>query len=96
MSATAVGQCSHCHAVVNVHWPSCLVCHALMSPMPASQRHSLGPGAGITWQRGDGTAQSGVIDFLHVYPGEVWAFCTSPDGGWCAVNVKYCTQSAPS
>ena len=28
MSPTAVGHCSHCLAVVNRHWPRCLVCHA--------------------------------------------------------------------
>ena len=28
MSTTAVGHCSHCAAVVNRQWPSCLVCHA--------------------------------------------------------------------
>jgi len=32
MSTTAVGHCPHCAAVVNLHWPSCLVCHASMSP----------------------------------------------------------------
>lgn len=32
MSTTAVGHCSQCDAVVNVHWPSCLVCHALIAP----------------------------------------------------------------
>lgn len=32
MSATAVGHCSQCAALVNVHWPSCLVCHALITP----------------------------------------------------------------
>jgi hypothetical protein len=28
MSATAVSRCARCQAVVNVHWPSCLVCKA--------------------------------------------------------------------
>ena len=32
MSTTAVGHCPHCAAVVNLHWPPCLVCHASMSP----------------------------------------------------------------
>ena len=31
MSTTAVGHCSHCAAVVNLHWPNCLVCHAALS-----------------------------------------------------------------
>ena len=34
MSITAVGQCPQCHAVVNVHWSSCLVCHALLIAGP--------------------------------------------------------------
>lgn len=95
MSTTAVGQCPQCHAVVNVHWPSCLVCHALMSPLHAHQGQALAPGARITWTTGKGT-QEGAIDFLHVYPGEVWAFCTLPDGGWIAVNAKYCNKPASS
>ena len=28
MSVAAVGYCDQCSAVVNGHWPSCLVCHA--------------------------------------------------------------------
>lgn len=28
MGTTAVGHCSHCAAIVNRRWPSCLVCHA--------------------------------------------------------------------
>lgn len=47
------------------------------------------PGHRITWQGSDGKASDDVIDFLQTYPGEVWAFCTRPDGEWCAVNVKY-------
>ena len=47
------------------------------------------PGDRITWQRSDGKVHAGVVDFLHTSPGEVWAFCTVPDGGWSAVNVKY-------
>lgn len=48
------------------------------------------PGDQITWQLGDdGKLKNGVVDLLHAYPGEVWAFCNLPDGGWTAVNVKY-------
>ena len=47
------------------------------------------PGDRITWIRGDLTVQHGVVDFLQAYPGEMWAFCTRPDDGWTAVNVKY-------
>ena len=55
-----------------------------LDPVPTIQ-----PGDRITWQRVDGREQTGVIDFLQTYPGEVWAFCTRPDGGWSAVNMKY-------
>ncbi len=37
MSTTAVGQCPQCLAVVNVHWPHCLVCHALLTARPVSE-----------------------------------------------------------
>jgi hypothetical protein len=48
------------------------------------------PGTRITWQRADGTEQRGVVDFLQTdADGSVWAFCTRPDGVWCAVNTKY-------
>jgi hypothetical protein len=62
-----------------------------LNPIPTIQS-----GDRITWQRADGKATDGVIDFLHAYPGETWAFCTLPDGRWCAVNAKYCTKSDPS
>ena len=41
MSTTAVGQCPQCHAVVNVHWSSCLVCHARLKASPS--RETAGP-----------------------------------------------------
>ena len=34
MSTTAVGHCSHCDAVVNRHWLTCLVCHAPLIATP--------------------------------------------------------------
>jgi hypothetical protein len=46
------------------------------------------PGDRITWQGSDGKVNDGVIDFLHACPGETWAFCTLPDGRWCAVNTN--------
>ena len=96
MSTAAVGQCPQCHSVVNVHWPSCLVCHALVPPpIQAHEGHMLAPGAQIRWMTAKGT-QKGVIDFVHVYPGELWAFCTKADGGWSAVNAKYCDKAESS
>lgn len=50
---------------------------------------TLATGNRIAWQGADGREQTGVIDFLHSYAGEVWAFCTLPDGEWRAVNVKF-------
>ena len=35
MSTTAVGHCSHCDAVVNRHWLTCLVCHAPLIATPS-------------------------------------------------------------
>lgn len=35
MSTTAVGHCSQCEAVVNRHWPCCLVCHASLIAAPS-------------------------------------------------------------
>src|SRR5262249_17425824 len=54
---------------------------------------SIAPGTRITWERGHGTAQNGVVDFLHIFLDEVWAFCSCPDGGWCVVNTKYILKS---
>lgn len=34
MAMTAISQCSQCGAVVNVHWLSCLVCRAVLAPVP--------------------------------------------------------------
>lgn len=59
-----------------------------LAPTQAQAAPPLAPGSRITWQRFDGKAQSGVVDFLHTYPGEVWAFCGLSDGEWCALNVK--------
>jgi hypothetical protein len=61
------------------------------NPTPTMQ-----PSDRITWQRPDGTVNDGVIDFLHPYHDETWAFCTLSDGRWCAVNTKHCTKSEPA
>ena len=55
-----------------------------IDPIPTIQS-----GERITWQGYDGSQRSGVIDFLHTYPDQVWVFCTRPDGEWSAVNAKY-------
>lgn len=30
---TAVSRCSECEAVINIHWPACLVCQAILPPV---------------------------------------------------------------
>jgi hypothetical protein len=62
-----------------------------LDPSPTIQ-----PGDRITWQRADGKTLKGVIDFLQTYPGEVWAFCTLPDGRWTALNVKHIRKAEAS
>jgi hypothetical protein len=34
MPITAVSRCPKCEAVINIHWPSCLVCRAALAPGP--------------------------------------------------------------
>ena len=46
MSTIAVGYCSQCDAVVNVRWPSCLVCHAAL---PATSREASTPSTQQDW-----------------------------------------------
>lgn len=88
MRTTGVSQCSHCSALVNIHWPSCLVCHALISPV-AETRDAIQCGSFITWTRGDGTTQTGPVDFVHTdLDGIAWAFVTI-EGSWIAVNMKF-------
>ena len=46
-------------------------------------------GSWVTWLDPDGRERSGLVDYIHTYPDELWAFCTLPEGRWTAVNVKY-------
>lgn len=42
----------------------------------------------VTWERADGTTQTGVVDFVHVdVDGIDWAFVTIGEI-WAAVNLK--------
>ncbi len=43
MTLTAVAQCSECKAVVNIHWTACLVCRAIISPVPEVDAHQHTP-----------------------------------------------------
>jgi hypothetical protein len=57
---------------------------------------SLSPGSLITWEGADGTIRSGGVDFLHTNAdGTVWAFVTTSDGGWAAVDTKYLDRTDP-
>ena len=64
--------------------------HLLQHPDIGS---TIQPGALITWTRGDGRVQEGLVDFLHTDPdGLTWAFVTLLDGGWAAVNARAITH----
>ena len=54
----------------------------------------LHPGTRLNWDGADGKTHEGVVDFLHVSHGDVWAFCTCPDGEWCAVNMKHVKKTS--
>lgn len=46
------------------------------------------PGSTIAWVRGDGSTQTGIIDFIHAdETGTWWAFISTPTGSWSAVNL---------
>lgn len=48
-------------------------------------------GSFITWTGGDGSIQTGLVDYLHVdADGATWAFVTIEES-WSAVNLKYAT-----
>jgi len=70
MSTTAVGHCEQCAAVVNSHWPTCLVCHALI---PSSREPGRNASASLPQlQREDATACSAPLPPLH--PGWLVAY----------------------
>jgi hypothetical protein len=51
--------------------------------------HIIQAGSLITWTRGDGSVQDGLIDLIHVDDtGTRWAFVTIGET-WAAVNVKF-------
>lgn len=81
MTITAVSRCSQCEAVVNVHWPSCLVCHGALPPLvksgdspgavesnsPASTAPipPLQPGWLVTYRNRQGKLSGGSGDRAH-------------------------------
>jgi len=47
------------------------------------------PGSRVIWVRGNGSAQEGLVDFVHVDEmGTRWVFVTVAEG-WAAVNLKF-------
>jgi hypothetical protein len=58
--------------------------HQALAQIPTIQA-----GDRIEWQRA-GTAQQGLVDFLHCdADGRMWAFCTGLGGSWTWVNCKF-------
>lgn len=47
-------------------------------------------GSFVTWQRGDGSIQTGFVDGLHADDMAVrWVFVSLLDGTWAVVNLKF-------
>jgi hypothetical protein len=62
---------------------------ALNQPAPIVP--TIQAGSQITWTRGDGSTQGGVVDYLYVdETGTRWAFISIGDS-WAAVNLKFVT-----
>ncbi len=94
MPMTSVAGCSQCEAVVNIFWPSCFVCRALLPPVPeAATPPQLTPnnpeGAGapiapilpgwlVTYRDQAGRLRGGYEEKAH---GTVQA-CLSDAGRW--------------
>lgn len=81
MSLTAVSHCSQCGAMVNTHWPCCLVCHGALpssiqseipsqtveskSPVSAAPIPPLQPGWLVTYQDQAGKLCGGSEERAH-------------------------------
>ena len=76
MSTTAVGHCSHCAAVVNRHWPSCLVCHAAL---PALSLEIGTPASVVPTQAQEATTEAAAPPLRPgwrvVYRDQQWVLC---------------------
>ena len=61
----------------------------LLSKAPGKVRVILQPGSLIAWRGGDGSRQTGIIDFVHAgETGAQWAFISIGES-WAAVNLKF-------
>ena len=68
MTMTAVSQCSECKAMVNIHWPVCLVCRAPVT------RHGVSAGSTATAPPGNTQATAKPRTLPLLYPGDVVAW----------------------
>ena len=60
----------------------------------AAASPTIAAGSTIQWTRGDGSVQTGIMDFIHTdETGTRWAFVTIGKT-WAAVNVKFVTVQA--
>ena len=83
MSTMAVGHCSQCSAVVNRHWPNCLVCHAPITALS----HEIGSATNATLTRPQVEALIELgspipplqPDWLVAYRDRHWALCGGCD-----------------
>lgn len=83
MSTTAVGHCSQCDAVVNIHWPTCLVCHALIAP--SRETRSNASAALLQPQGVEGTEGSAPMPPRPFNLAGLWP--TEIDAGPCVAGV---------
>ena len=99
MSLTAVSRCLQCHAVVNVHWPACLVCRAVLPMVPADppavstgdtqatepvRIPPLSPGWLVVYRDQRGTLRGGVDEREHGTVKE----CQWQGTGWFVVLIS--------
>ncbi len=67
----------------------------LLARVPGKVRVICQTGSPISWQRGDGSHQTAIVDFIHVdADGQAWAFVDLPGGQWAAVSLKHATVLA--
>ncbi len=80
MTIAAVSRCGQCDAVVNIHWPSCLVCRTILPSAPGISSSGLKldhrerakgpiapilPGWLVTYRNRDGKLCGGYEDKAH-------------------------------
>jgi hypothetical protein len=68
--------------------------HRLLAKVPNKVRRVTIPSPPINqsvyWNSVDGKTRSGVLDFIHTESDtSTWAFVTTENGNWVAVNLRY-------